>query len=198
MKRSGRGRRANSPRAQQATERFSALGRQRCPRWNAERWAGPRCGAKRRSDGEPCENLPLENGRCRLHGGKTPKGDEWHKPQWPDPSSPDAMGKMHRKLEARERAARRRAARREAMTPEEREAHDAWHRTRKPGSAAARARAGAEYRQNREARRLIEAAEAREAAEAEARVEAQRIEAERLAAPRRAPPPATWEGDIFA
>ncbi|WP_368389767.1 HGGxSTG domain-containing protein [Sphingobium sp. AS12] len=30
-----------------------------------------RCGAKRRN-GEPCRKLPMRNGRCHLHGGKTP------------------------------------------------------------------------------------------------------------------------------
>lgn len=32
-----------------------------------------KCGAKTRS-GVPCKNWAMENGRCRLHGGKTPKG----------------------------------------------------------------------------------------------------------------------------
>ncbi|WP_454888686.1 HGGxSTG domain-containing protein [Sphingobium indicum] len=31
------------------------------------------CGAKRRN-GEPCRKLPMRNGRCHLHGGKTPRG----------------------------------------------------------------------------------------------------------------------------
>jgi hypothetical protein len=31
------------------------------------------CGAKSRSNqGQPCKLSPLENGRCRFHGGKTP------------------------------------------------------------------------------------------------------------------------------
>ncbi|MGE6693382.1 MULTISPECIES: HGGxSTG domain-containing protein [Sphingobium] len=29
------------------------------------------CGAVRR-DGEPCQKMPMRNGRCHLHGGKTP------------------------------------------------------------------------------------------------------------------------------
>lgn len=33
----------------------------------------PICGAKKR-DGEVCEVSPMENGRCRMHGGATPKG----------------------------------------------------------------------------------------------------------------------------
>lgn len=31
------------------------------------------CGAKTRSGGE-CQNAPMENGRCRMHGGLTPAG----------------------------------------------------------------------------------------------------------------------------
>lgn len=31
------------------------------------------CGAKRRN-GEPCKSPAMANGRCRIHGGKTPKG----------------------------------------------------------------------------------------------------------------------------
>ena len=32
-----------------------------------------RCGAKKRN-GEPCQGAAMPNGRCRLHGGKTPTG----------------------------------------------------------------------------------------------------------------------------
>jgi hypothetical protein len=31
------------------------------------------CGARKR-DGAPCKTPPMPNGRCKLHGGKTPKG----------------------------------------------------------------------------------------------------------------------------
>jgi len=33
------------------------------------------CGAKTRK-GEPCKNNPMQNGRCRMHGGLSPKGIE--------------------------------------------------------------------------------------------------------------------------
>lgn len=33
----------------------------------------PLCGAKTRS-GQPCQNPPMPNGRCRMHGGKSPVG----------------------------------------------------------------------------------------------------------------------------
>lgn len=32
------------------------------------------CGAKNKRNGEKCKNPAMENGRCRLHGGKVPKG----------------------------------------------------------------------------------------------------------------------------
>jgi hypothetical protein len=43
--------------------------------------AAPRCGAKRKSDGKPCQQAAMRNGRCRMHGGtstgpKTPEGLE--------------------------------------------------------------------------------------------------------------------------
>jgi hypothetical protein len=45
-----------------------------------EAHARSKCGAKRR-DGNPCQNAPMANGRCRMHGGKstgprTPEGLE--------------------------------------------------------------------------------------------------------------------------
>ena len=35
--------------------------------------SGDRCGARKR-DGSPCPTRPMPNGRCRMHGGKTPRG----------------------------------------------------------------------------------------------------------------------------
>ena len=31
-----------------------------------------RCGAHCRTTGQPCLNYPMPNGRCRMHGGKSP------------------------------------------------------------------------------------------------------------------------------
>jgi hypothetical protein len=31
-----------------------------------------RCGAHCRTTGNPCLNFPMPNGRCRMHGGKSP------------------------------------------------------------------------------------------------------------------------------
>ena len=32
------------------------------------------CGAKTKRTGEPCPQPAMANGRCRMHGGKTPSG----------------------------------------------------------------------------------------------------------------------------
>src|SRR4051794_4073731 len=32
----------------------------------------PRCGARTKSSGEPCRSPAMKNGRCRMHGGKSP------------------------------------------------------------------------------------------------------------------------------
>ena len=36
-------------------------------------WKAMQCGAKTRS-GQPCKSPAMDNGRCRMHGGKHPKG----------------------------------------------------------------------------------------------------------------------------
>ena len=43
--------------------------------------AAPRCGARRKSDGQACRQPGMANGRCRMHGGlstgpRTPEGLE--------------------------------------------------------------------------------------------------------------------------
>lgn len=34
--------------------------------------ASPRCGAHARTTGAPCQSPAMSNGRCRMHGGKSP------------------------------------------------------------------------------------------------------------------------------
>lgn len=114
----------------------------------------PRCGALARSTGEPCRQIGMENGRCYVHGGRTPKGDDWHKPRWPDGNAASFEEKLNRKLVDRERAAKRRAARLAAMTADERARHEEWQRTHKASSAPKRAKA----RANRQAAAAIRAA----------------------------------------
>lgn len=165
--------------------RWRAIARQHCLRMNAERAAGPKCGARTRVTGEPCRNPPKANGRCRLHGGATPKAKDWHKPRWPDRDSPRAMDKLHAKLKDQERAAKKRAARLAAMSPEERERHDAWHRARMPGSPADRTRARLDRQHAAEARAMLDrppAPPSAEATEIQRHLERLRREAERIEA----------------
>lgn len=86
----------------------------------------------------------MTNGRCAYHGGRTPSGKGWHRPRWPKADTPNAEAKLNRKLRDLDRAARKRERRLEAMTPEERQRHQEWQHTHKPGPAAARTRAKAE------------------------------------------------------
>jgi hypothetical protein len=39
----------------------------------------PRCGAHRRTTGQPCRNAAMANGRCRMHGGKSKGGAKGNK-----------------------------------------------------------------------------------------------------------------------
>lgn len=146
------------PSAWSSSAQFRAIGSAAIRAWNAQRPNNPKCGAIARSTGEPCKQLAKENGRCYFHGGRTPKGNNWHKTRWPDPGAPDAELKLQRKLKQQERAARQKEARLAAMSPEERERHEIWQRQRPPGSAASRMRKARERSQAAEARQLLEQA----------------------------------------
>lgn len=102
----------------------------------------PRCGARRRTDGEPCMQPVKEDGkRCRYHGGATPKGREWHRRQWPKKgAAPSRLAGKMKALQLRDRQA---AKHRAAMTPEEREQHEARRRIAKPGTPVERGQAAA-------------------------------------------------------
>lgn len=99
--------------------------------------AAPRCGAKRRTDGRTCRNFALENGRCRIHGGRVPKGDDWHRVRWPGPDAP--VWKVEKKIRELERRNAKRAARIAAMSPEERVRFEKRSRAMQPGTPAERA-----------------------------------------------------------
>lgn len=124
-------------------------------RYNASRPTLPKCGARRKRDGEPCQNIALGNGRCRYHGGKTPSGDGWHKPVWPNRDAPNAVQKMHAKVGDLQRAARRRAKVLAAMTADEKAQYDAWHRDRPTTSATDRAERKRLRRDAQSARELL-------------------------------------------
>ncbi|WP_313606309.1 hypothetical protein [Rhizobium sp.] len=125
-------------------------------RWHRElRAIAPKCGAKRKHDGEPCQQLALSNGRCHYHGGRTGSGKDWHKTKWPKGQAPDAEEKLTRKLRDQANAVRAREKRIAAMTPEERERHEGWQRTHSPGPAAARAEKRREREQNADIAALV-------------------------------------------
>jgi len=134
-------------------------------RFHARRPYLPKCGATRKSDGGSCQNLPLGNGRCRLHGGRTPSGKEWHRPQWPNGKSPDAARKLRAKIQKLEREARKRAARLAKMTDEERDRYERWHRDRPLGTPEAREAARLERERVSEAAALFAKAPSREPAD---------------------------------
>jgi hypothetical protein len=117
-------------------------------RWHRKvRPTRPLCGAKRKHDGEPCQQIAMENGRCHYHGGRTGSGKDWHKTKWPKGTAPDAGKKLARKLRDQAKAAKARDKRLAAMTPEKRHLYEAWQRSHRPGPAAARAAKRAERKQ---------------------------------------------------
>ncbi|WP_156399216.1 HGGxSTG domain-containing protein [Methylobacterium sp. Leaf466] len=150
MKRRGPPKRRPTPRqrAWWSSARFRDIGRQTCLRINASRRAAVKCGARKKSDGEPCRNLPLANGKCRLHGGATPSGTNWHRPTFARADTPTGAAKFERKLADLRRRTKQLMDRRAAMTPKEAARYAAWQRTHQPGSAGGRAAARSEAAQN--------------------------------------------------
>ncbi len=101
------------------------------------------CGARTKSteDHRPCLNLALAgSNRCRIHGGTTPKGDQWGLVLWPSGKAPDAEAKLQAKLKRIERDRKAKAKRLAAMSPEERQRYDQRANTHAPGPKSERAR----------------------------------------------------------
>lgn len=122
--------------------RHRVQARQAITRWHRTlRPLRPRCGAKRKYDGQPCQQIAMANGRCSYHGGRTPKRDGWHKPRWPNGDVPDAERKLARKLGDLEKLAAKRLAKLAAMSPGERARYEEWRQSHRPGSGASRAAA---------------------------------------------------------
>ena len=139
------------------------------------RRAAPRCGAARKSDGKPCQRPALKGRtRCRLHGGASGRGDQWHVVQWPGPDAPpEAIERKMRDLARREQ---RRLARVAAMTPEQREIYEKRRRAVQPRSVTIRE----QERRSRQAAALLGAAKpAKESVElAHHRAEYERLQGE--------------------
>lgn len=131
------------------------LSREAIKRWNAKRETLPKCGAKRKRDGEPCQQLAKENGRCHYHGGRTGKGADYHRHLFPNGDAPNAEQKLQRKLQQIERDRKTQAKRRSRMTPEQLAAHERWHQTHQPGGGADRARKRQDRQQAEEFRQRI-------------------------------------------
>lgn len=162
-----------TPRAgwSQSTQ-FRTMARGAIQAYNATRHTLPKCEAVRRTDGGLCQQIAMDNGRCYLHGGRTPRGKDWHRPQ----PGADAA-KTQRKLKDMERAAKRRAKRLAAMTPEERKRYEDWKRTHKPGPAGPRAAGRARRAQARDARERFAKMDEPSPVIAEAQALAEAIEA---------------------
>lgn len=163
-----------------------AAGTRALRRYNAISVTLPKCGARAKTTGEPCRQIAMANGRCYCHGGKTPSGDQWHKTQWSKRNTPDAEQKLGRKLKAAERSAKKRARRLAEMTPEERQRHEEWQRTHRPGRPKARTAARAWRERARDAA-VSFSQDAARASDPEAdRIQRQIDELERLLASRQA------------
>ncbi|MCO5139948.1 MULTISPECIES: hypothetical protein [unclassified Shinella] len=148
MKKPANGKFKRTPRPSAAV---IAIGTRALARYNAISASLPKCGARAKTTGEPCRQIAMANGRCYCHGGKTPSENEWHRTQWPKRSAPDAEQKLGRKLKAAEKASKKRARRLAEMTSEERQRHEEWHRTHRPGPSSARAAARDRRQRAREA-----------------------------------------------
>ena len=136
---------------QQSAE-WREIARQHCFKMNAERRLKPKCGATNKKDGEPCKNLAMENGRCKWHGGKSPKGKEWHKVQLPDGNSRNAVARAEHKLADKRRIEKARKKRLASMTPEQRQDYEKWKSTHNPGPKAERERRRLERANNEDFR----------------------------------------------
>lgn len=147
---------------QQAWDKFGLpkAGAEALTRYNREvRPYRKLCGARTKSneDHRPCQNLALAgHDRCRVHGGATPKGDQWNLTQWPNGKAPDAEAKLQAKLKRIERDRKAKAKRLAAMSPEERQRYDQRTKTHAPGPAAERARRRAERKRAAEIRASLE------------------------------------------
>lgn len=177
--------------------RFREMGRRNCQRLNAQRRTGPKCEATKRSDGEPCQNPPLANGsgRCRLHGGRSPAGKQWHVVQFP----PVDTAKFTRKLADVQKRARKLSKRIADMSPDQRARYAAWQRSHQPGSPGARSAARYMADQARAIREIIEQPDAPGAHDAElAEIDEILVELKRQHAAASEQTAAHHIGDIFS
>ncbi len=111
------------PSAWQKSLTFRFMASEAIKAFNRQRAKLPKCGARAKSTGEGCKNLGMGNGRCYLHGGRTPSGDQWGLRQFrPKPRNRQTASdwpKVEAKLRKRERDDKDRASRLSAMPDDE-------------------------------------------------------------------------------
>lgn len=128
---------------------FQEIGRISLRLINSRRCHLTRCNAMAKSTGMQCKQPAMANGKCRFHGGKTPKADEWHVIQADVSGHKTSMARFDRKLERAEKARKARRLRLLRATEIEREQYEKWLWARPAGSVAKRAARRAETRMNR-------------------------------------------------
>lgn len=89
-------------------------------------WQRPKCTAVAKATGVQCGNPGMGNGKCRLHGGLSPKGENWGRIRPPEADTPREKRKYLRRLENAERRRQRQEAVRATLPDEER----AWREKR--------------------------------------------------------------------
>lgn len=111
------------PSAWQKSLMFRFMASEAISAFNRKRPHLPKCGAHAKSTGEGCRNLAMGNGRCWLHGGRTPSGDQWGLRQFrPKPRSRQTASdwpKVEAKLRKQERDDKDRARRLSAMSDDD-------------------------------------------------------------------------------
>lgn len=151
------GKRRKSSTPWQEPPGWRELGRRQAAAMNAAHAKAERCGAKCRGTGLPCERPVLKGRtRCRLHGGATPRGDDWHKIQWPNPDAPNAALQLARKLDALRHREKLRQRHIDSLSPDERDQFERRSKAQRVvGTTAQREAWKRERKANAELRRSI-------------------------------------------
>jgi len=117
------------------------IGRRAITAWNRDqRPFLPKCSAKAKQTGERCKQTALPNGKCYVHGGRTPSGDEWHRMQLKGRGA--SLEAAERKLRTVKQRRKKRAAaaaeRAASMTPEELADLERRRKAARPGTLGER------------------------------------------------------------
>lgn len=118
---------------------FRKIGSDAIRAFNKRRHLLPKCKATAKNTGERCRHLALANGCCYYHGGRTPKGDEWHVLQVRSGKAKHDVRKHEQKLAKKEKLAAARRLRLKRADEAEQAAYAKWLASHTPGSATRRA-----------------------------------------------------------